>query len=220
MSSIEKTIAAIEDNDRPEDRESDNLDNESITSPEDFTPLAGDEWPTGMTLPLNSKRLNLNKWQAIAESLGLSTNATLTETCLIVEDKLTELGHDPIGVQVVLSDSEDSVLYLVYEEGIIKRIDMTTHMIRDESRESGTSECSALRGISELEQLCQLVSEHESVIENLRGKLQTATETISELQIASANTEQLTGKVLSLKAAVQAEKLKAKYSGGYVVNKC
>ena len=50
---------------------------------------------------------------------------------------------------------------------------------------------------------------YESVIENLQGELQTATETISELRITSANAERLTGEVMSLKASVQAEKLKA-----------
>ena len=46
-----------------------------------------------------------------------------------MEGKLTGLGHEPIGVQVILSDSEDSALYLVDEEGIIKRVDMTAHVI-------------------------------------------------------------------------------------------
>ena len=134
--------------------------------------------------------------------------------------KLTESGHGPIGVQVVLSDIEDSVLYLVDEEGIIKTIDITAHVITDKSCKPGASERSVLHDNSELEQLCQLVSKHESVIENLRGELQTATETISELQIAGANAERLTGEVTSLKAAVQDKKLKLKDFGGYAVNKC
>ena len=52
----------------------------------------------------------------------LSTEATLAETCLIVKGKLTELGHDPFSVQVVLSDSnnDESVQYLVNERAIIK----------------------------------------------------------------------------------------------------
>ena len=87
---------------------------------------------------------------------------------------------------------------------------MTAHVITDESRELGASERSALRDNSELERLRQILSEYESVNENLRGELQTATETISELQIAGANAERLTGEVASLKAALQAEKLKAK----------
>ena len=87
--------------------------------------------------------------------LGSSTDATLTETRLTVESKvegkLTELGHEPIGVQVVLSDSEDSVLYLVDEESVVKRVDMTAHVIRDESHELVISKCSALYGTSEFE---------------------------------------------------------------------
>ena len=48
-------------------------------------------------------------------TFDLSTEAALAEICLIVEDKLTELGHDWFSIQVVLSDSDndESVLYLV-----------------------------------------------------------------------------------------------------------
>ena len=60
--------------------------------------LVEDEWQTGTMVPLNSKRLNLSKWQSIAVSFGLSTKAALAETHLIVEGKLTELGHDPFGI--------------------------------------------------------------------------------------------------------------------------
>ena len=150
MSSTEETTAAVEDNQSGE-RESDNPDSELTMPLEEFSPLAGDEWPSGTTLPLNSKRLNLYKWQAIAASLELSTNATLTKTRVIVEGKLTKLGHEPIGVQVVLSDSEESVLYLVNEGGIIKRVDMIAHVTSNESREPGASEHSALCDTSELE---------------------------------------------------------------------
>ena len=59
--------------------------------PEEHSSVAEEGWPSGTTLPLNSNCLNLVKWRAIAASLDLSTNATLTETCVIVEGKLTEL---------------------------------------------------------------------------------------------------------------------------------
>ena len=62
MSLTEETTAATEDDDRPADREWDNPNSELMTLPEDFTPLARDKWPTRMTLPLNSKQLNLHKW--------------------------------------------------------------------------------------------------------------------------------------------------------------
>ena len=84
--------------------------------------LVEDEWPTGTMVPLNSKRFNLSKWRSIAASFDLSTEAALAETRLIVEGKLTELGHDPFGIQVVLSDSDndESVLYLVNEGALLK----------------------------------------------------------------------------------------------------
>ena len=47
-------------------------------------------------------------------------------------------------------------------------------------------------------------------MEGLRGELRAAAETISELQIASADAERLTGDVACLTAAVQTEELKAK----------
>ena len=163
-------------------------------------------------VPLNSKRLNLSKWRSIAASFDLSTEAALAETRLIVEGKLTELGHDPFGIQVVLSDSDndESVLYLVNKGGIIKRIDLADHVPCEDSRGPGATERSALRGMSELERLRQTANEHEIVIENLRGELQAATETIDELRIACANTERLANEVATLKTAVEAEKQKVK----------
>ena len=85
--------------------------------------LVEDEWLTEMMVPLSSKHLNLSKWRSIAALFDLSTEAALAETRLIVEGRLTELGHDPFGIQVVLSDSDndESVLYLVNEGGIIKK---------------------------------------------------------------------------------------------------
>ena len=81
----------------------------------------------------------------------------------------------------------------------------------EDSRGPSAMERSALRGMSELERLHhQTANEHEIVIENLRGELQAATETIDELQIACANTERLANEVATLKTAVEAEKLKAK----------
>ena len=82
-------------------------------------------------------------------------------------------------------------------------------MPSDDSRED-IIDRSALRDTSELKLLRQLVSEHESAIINLKGELEAATETVSELQIACATNERLTSEVAVLKAAVEAEKLKAK----------
>ena len=42
--------------------------------------LVDHEWPTRVTLPLNSKCINLSKWQSIMASLHLLTTETVTET--------------------------------------------------------------------------------------------------------------------------------------------
>ena len=92
-------------------------------------------------------------------SFDLSIEAALTESCLIVEGKLTDIGHDPFSIQVMLSDSnnDESVLYLVNEGGIIKRINLTDHMPCEDLLGSGAMECSALHNMSELERLCQTI---------------------------------------------------------------
>ena len=61
MSSTEGTTATVKDN-RSGHTESDNPDSELMTLLEEFSSLAGDEWPSRTTLPLNSERLNLYKW--------------------------------------------------------------------------------------------------------------------------------------------------------------
>ena len=142
---------------------------------EEHSSIAEEGWPSGTSLPLNSKCLNLVKWHAIAASLDLSTDATLTETCVIVEGKLTELGHEPVGVQAILSDTDKSLLYLVDKGGIIKTVNMSAHVSNDDSHDY--VERSALHDTADLERLHQVVSEHESTTETLQ----------SELQIACAN---------------------------------
>ena len=84
-----------------------------------------------------------------------------------MEGKLTELGHELFGMQAILSDSDESVLYLVNEGGVIKKVDMAADVLGDDSHEQGAIEHSVLHDVSELERLCQTVNERERVIENL-----------------------------------------------------
>ena len=214
---LTKVSFSMSDHEEPTAVSQEESDDSRVSSPtkslEEFQEenhLLTKDWPEGTILPLNSKRLNLSKWRAISASFELSSDATLTETRLIVEGKLTELGYDPFAVQVILSETDETALYLVNERGVIKSVSLTPHVPVDNSRESSVIDRSAQRDTSELERLRQLVSEHESAIANLQGELEAATETISELQIAYATNEKLTGKVTALKAAVEAEKLKAK----------
>ena len=163
---------------------------------EEHLSVAEEGWPSKTTLPLNSKRLNLVKWCTNAASLDLSTDATLTETCIIVEGKLTELGHETVGVQVILSDNDKTLLYLVDIGGIIKTMNLSAHVSSDDSHDH--IERSVLHDTADLECLHQVTSEHELTIETLQ----------SELQIACANALKLANAVASLKVAMEAEKLK------------
>ena len=60
------------------------------------------------------------KWHTIAASLEFSTDAMLAETRVIVESKLTELGHEPFGVQVILSDKYKEKFVILQSIGVIK----------------------------------------------------------------------------------------------------
>lgn len=113
----------------------------------------------------------------------LLTEAVLAETCLIGEGKLLELGYDLFSIQVVLSDSDndESVVYLVNEWGSIKKVKFSAHMPCKNLHGPGATECSTLHYMLELECLRQTANKLEIVIENLRGELQAATETIDEL---------------------------------------
>jgi len=71
-----------------------------------------------------------------------------------VEGKLTELGHKPIGVQVILSDT-NKTLFLVDEGGIIQTINLSAHVRSDELRDQDVIERSALHNITDIEHLCQ-----------------------------------------------------------------
>ena len=106
------------------EEQSGEIENDSpalASSLEEPLSLVDNEWPTGKTLSLNFKRFNLSKWHSITASFYLSTNAMLTETRLIVEGKSTELGHELFGVQVILSDSDESVLYLVNKGASLRK---------------------------------------------------------------------------------------------------
>ena len=67
----------------------------------------------------------------IGEALGVpsSSSATNAELKLMVEGRLTEMEYDPANVQVIVSDDTNEPMYLVNDEGIIKRVEsMATHM--------------------------------------------------------------------------------------------
>ena len=65
----------------------------------------GSGLPEGRVLPLNSRRLVAEYVKAIAKSLDLSTRASTDEVRQMVEGKLSDSGHEPRNVQVVIQES-------------------------------------------------------------------------------------------------------------------
>ena len=80
-----------------------------------------DEWPEGDAVPLNLKRNTVTRLRRVAAALGVPSNVSITDTRLMIEGKLNEMGHDPRNVQVVAQgDGDDLPLYLVSDVGIIR----------------------------------------------------------------------------------------------------
>ena len=89
--------------------------------------------PKGPVYSLNSKRLTTLHLQWIADSLGLPTKGSAAVTRQLIEGKLMEMGKELPNVQVVVQGTdENSVLFLINEDGIICTIkpacDCVVHM--------------------------------------------------------------------------------------------
>ena len=194
MSLTEETAATVEEDNQPSDRERNNLHSESTASLEDFMLLAWDEWPARISLPLNSNRLNLHKWQAIALFLEVSIDAAmLTET---------------------ISDSEN--LYCIWlMKGALLR-----EQFGDESCELGASKCSVLHDTSGLVWLCPLVSKYELVIENLRDELQLPQSLLMNCRLPVPMPSGWQGKLWVWRKPSKPKSWKLRDFGGYAANKC
>ena len=82
----------------------------------------------------------------IGEALDVpsSSSATNAELKLMVEGRLTEMGYDPANVQIIVSDDINEPMYLINDEGVIKRVEsMGTHATQRSG--SHDDESSALR---------------------------------------------------------------------------
>ena len=76
--------------------------------------------PKGPAYSLNSRHLTIAHLQRIVDSLGLPTNGSAAVTRQLMEGKLMEMGREPQNIQVVVQGmDENSVLYLINEDGII-----------------------------------------------------------------------------------------------------
>ena len=75
------------------------------------------EFPTGVSIPLNSKKLTTKRLQAIAAGLELPASATTEDLRLLIEGKITDRGQNPSNIQVTIADEDSSTLHLVDENG-------------------------------------------------------------------------------------------------------
>ena len=62
----------------------------------------GEVKPSVQTLPLNSRRLTAARLRQLARGMNLPTTASTEDLKLIIDGKVTELGHEPRNVQVQL----------------------------------------------------------------------------------------------------------------------
>ena len=88
-----------------------------------------EEWPPqGQAFALNSRRLTSSRLKRIGESIGVSTEASVSEIRQMIEGKLQDMGHEPCNVQVIVQgEGEHAVLYLVDDNGTIRKINGGNH---------------------------------------------------------------------------------------------
>ena len=147
--------------------------------------------PEGRVLPLNSRRLVAEYVKAIAMNMGLPTRASTDEVRQMVEGKLSENGHEPHNVQVVIQEPEEGTesehlvhLFLVDEAGVFKEIETEREHVRREATDSSATAAHAPLGAEgpgertsepeereeeELDELQQKTAELEAVTHQLSG---------------------------------------------------
>ena len=85
--------------------------------------------PKGPSYRLISKRVKALHLQQIAAALGLPTRGTAAITRQLIEGKLLEMDREPKNAQVVTQGtSENSIIFLVDENGVICKCDSREHM--------------------------------------------------------------------------------------------
>ena len=68
-----------------------------------------------VTLPLNSKRFKVAWLKCLATSWGLAVSAPLEDTRCALEGSITERGHEPRNVQVVVTPG-------LYDNGVLLQL--------------------------------------------------------------------------------------------------
>ena len=173
--------------------------------------------PKGPVYSLNSKRLTALHLQRIADSLGLPTKGSAAVTRQLIEGKLMEMGKEPPNVQVVVQGTdENSVLFLINEDGIIRTIkparDRVVHVSSqpvDAARDEGPVETrSALReSEGEPAEVEQRLETQSLELQRVRELLRQAE---AEVEEGRTPTQQHDEELHGLRAVVAKEKQKVK----------
>ena len=152
-----------------------------------------EEWPPqGQVFALNSRRLTSFRLKRIGESLGVSTDASVSEIRQMIEGRFQDMGHEPCNVQVIVQgDGERAVLYLVDDSGTIRKIN------------GGDHEVLSRDGRNALERP-RAVSEEQNVIKE--GQKDTTSDGDIEPHDSGDGGEELEAELERLRAVVEEQK--------------
>ena len=71
-----------------------------------------------MRMPLNSSRITAGQLSRVGKALGLTSSGSIDDQRLMVEGKISEMGHELYNVQIVLEEySSDASFQLCDEDG-------------------------------------------------------------------------------------------------------
>ena len=127
-------------------------------------------WPHARLL-LNSKRLTTGQIKRVGRALGVPTDASVDEICVMIEGKLREMECDPANVQVVVGGTSMSLCGEDREFLLITEPPSTETSNDKEGDQDSPDEASP----QELEQL-------QTELQDAKAEILTLKETISSLQ--------------------------------------
>lgn len=152
--------------------------------------------PRGRPLPLNSKRLTAAHVQQLARTLELPTTASSDDIRQMIDGKLTEMGHEPPNVQVVVQREVEggrAYLYLQDASGVFLESEPdpepSAHGTEKEA-ETGEEEADEVETLKQaLDEATEKNAALASEVSSLREGLQKQKDRVKELW--KLNCEQL-----------------------------
>ena len=68
-------------------------------------------------MPLNLSRITAGQLHQLGKALGLTSSGSIDDQRLIVEGKISEMGHEPYNVQVVFEEYSSDASFQLCNEG-------------------------------------------------------------------------------------------------------